>query len=58
MKSDPSPSSTISMPCQVVKRNFQSPVVTATLPLLFSNAWNILPSRNSQIAIMIFVTIW
>ena len=57
MKSDTSPKISISIPCHVVKRNFQSPEVTATLPLLLSNAWNNLPSRNNQMQIIAFVTI-
>ena len=57
IKSDTSPSSSISMPCHVVNKNCQSPDVTATLPLLFRSAWNILPSRNSQMPRIILVTI-
>ena len=51
------PSRRISIPCQVVNRNCQSPEVTATLPLLLSNIWNSLLSRNSQMKISAFVTI-
>ena len=57
IKSDTSPRSSINMPCHVVNKNCQSPDVTATLPLLLSSAWNILPNTNSQIPRMAAVTI-
>ena len=56
-KSDTIPSSSISMPCHVVKRNMKSPDVTATLPLLLRSSWKILPSRNSQTPRIILVAI-